>query len=184
MTDAEIIGLYFARDERAISESQRRYGGYCRSLITRLLDSRQDVEETLSDLWLRAWESIPPNRPENLRLYLARIGRNLACNRLRVARAGKRFSGMEAVLDELSECLPGGVSPESELSAKELQQAINRFLRTLPRLECELFLRRYFHGESMDDIARISGLRKNTVSVKLHRTREKLRGYLQKEGYL
>ncbi len=184
MTDEEIIGLFFARNERAITESQRRYGGYCRSLAARMLRSPQDVEEVLSDTWLKAWQSIPPNRPQDLKLYFARISRNLSCNRLREGTAAKRFCGMDAVLDELAECLPGGVSPESEVSAAQLQEAINRFLRSLPRAECDLFLRRYFHAESLETIARAYGLRKNTVSVKLHRTRERLRAYLKKEGYL
>ncbi len=184
MTDEEIIGLYFARDEQAIAESRRCYGGYCRSLISRLLDSPEDVEEILSDVWLRAWESIPPNRPKDLKLYLARIGRNLACNRLREANAQKRSSGPALVLEELAECLPGGCTPEDALSQKELSAAISRFLRTLPPRESDLFLRRYFHAEELPDIARRYGIRKNTVSVTLHRTRERLRKYLLQEGYL
>ena len=99
MTDEEIITAYFRRDEAAIRLSQSRYGGYCRSLIARILGSPEDVEEALSDLWLRAWESIPPNRPNNLKLYLGRIGRNLACNRLRDGRAAKRVDGDDAVLE-------------------------------------------------------------------------------------
>lgn len=184
MTDESIIRLYFARDESAIEESQRRYGAYCRSLIWRLVDSREDAEELLSDLWLRAWNAIPPSRPENLKLYLARIGRNLACNHLRDRKAAKRGDGIDAVLDELAECLPGGVSPESEVSQQELRNAINRFLRTLPQRDCDLFLRRYFYAEELDEIAKRYGLRKNTASVSLHRTRTKLREFLTKEGYL
>lgn len=184
MTDQEIIKLYFARDEQAIAESQRIYSSYCRSLIGRLLDRAEDAEEVLSDVWLRAWDSIPPNRPRDLKLYLARIGRNLACNRLRDQNTAKRRSGPPLVLEELAECIPGGVTPEGVLDQKELTAAINRFLRTLPQRECDLFLRRYFFSEDLPEIARRYGLRKNTVSVTLHRTRNKLRDYLIKEGYL
>ena len=183
MTDEEIIALYFARSEEAISATQRKYDGYCRSLIGRLLSNSRDVEETVSDLWLKAWMSIPPNRPERLGLYLARIGRNLTCNRLRENSAARRGDGADALLDELSEVL-GGVSTEEVVDAKELQRAVNGFLRRLPEQECSIFVRRCFWAESAAEIARRYRMRENTVTVSLHRTRKKLREYLIKEGYL
>lgn len=183
MTDEEIITAYFDRDEGAIRLSQSRYGAYCRSLVARILGSPEDVEEVLSDLWLRAWDSIPPNKPGNLKLYLAKIGRNLACNRLREQSALKRGDGADAVLEELSEVL-GGETTEDVMDAKELRIAVNRFLRTLPEKECNIFVRRCFYAESLDEIAKRFGMRKNTVSVTLHRTRAKLRDYLIKEGYV
>lgn len=183
MTDEEILSLYLSRSEEAITATQEQYERYCRSLISRLLDNPRDVEEVLSDTWLRAWQSIPPNRPRDLKLYLARISRNLACNRIRSGRAAKRGDGADAVLEELAEVL-GGASTEEAYGAKELEAAVNRFLHTLPRQECGIFLRRCFHAESIGEIARHFGLRENTVTVTLHRTRKKLRAYLTKEGYL
>ena len=107
MTDEVIIALYFDRSEEAIAATQRKYDGYCRTLIGRILGSARDVEETVSDTWLKAWLSIPPNRPRDLKLYLAKIGRNLALNRLRDGRAARRGEGADAVLEELSEVLGG-----------------------------------------------------------------------------
>jgi len=183
MTDEEIVSLYFARDEGAIRESQQAYGTYCRALISRMLGNKQDLEETLNDMWLRVWESIPPNRPQNLRLYIAKIGRNLACNRLREGRAAKRGEGADAVLDELAEVL-GGLSTEELVDAKELQRAVNGFLSRLPARDCDIFVRRCFCAESAAEIAKRYGMRANTVTVSLHRTRRKLRNYLVEEGYL
>lgn len=183
MTDEEIISLYFDRSEEAIAATQRKYDGYCRSLLSRILGSPRDVEEVLSDIWLRAWMSIPPNRPAELRLYLAKIGRNLALNRLREGRAARRGEGADAVLEELSEVL-GGNSTEEVVDGKELQRAVNDFLHRLPRRECDIFVRRCFYAESTAEIAVRYGLRPNTVTVSLHRTRKKLREYLHKEGYL
>lgn len=183
MTDEEIVSLYFERSEEAIAASQTQYGGYCRSLIGRLLDSPRDVEEVLSDTWLKAWQSIPPNRPRDLKLYLARIGRNLACNRLREGRAAKRGDGAEAVLEELSECI-GRTDTEAVFDAKELREAVNRFLRSLPERDCDMFIRRCFHAEPAAQIAARYHMRENTVTVSLHRTRKKIRAYLLKEGYL
>lgn len=183
MTDEQIVSLFFARDEAAIAESRRAHGPYCRSILSRMLGNVQDIEETLNDIWLRAWESIPPNRPENLRLYLAKIGRNLACNRLRESRAAKRGDGADAVLEELSEVL-SGVTTEELVDAKELRAAVNGFLRRLPERDCDIFVRRCFYLESAAEIGKRYGIRPNTVTVSLHRTRNKLRNYLQKEGYL
>ena len=183
MTDEEIIALYFDRSEEAIAATQRKYDGYCRSLIGRILGSPRDTEEIVSDLWLKAWLSIPPNRPGDLRLYLAKIGRNLALNRLREGRAAKRGDGADAVLEELSEVL-GGSTTEELVEAKELRGAVNAFLRRLPRRDCDIFVRRCFYLEAPDEIAGRYGLRTNTITVSLHRTRKKLREYLVKEGYL
>ena len=183
MTDEEIISLYFDRSEEAIAATQRKYDGYCCSLIGRILGSPRDTEEIVSDLWLKVWLSIPPNRPGDLKLYLAKIGRNLALNRLREGRAAKRGDGADAVLEELSEVL-GGSTTEELVDAKELSKAVNAFLRKLPRRDCDIFVRRCFYAESAAEIADRFGLRQNTVNVSLHRTRAKLRSYLTKEGYL
>ena len=183
MTDEEIISLYFDRSEEAIAATQRKYDGYCRAIVGRILGSARDAEEIISDTWLKAWLSIPPARPENLRLYLAKIGRNLALNRLRDGRAGKRGEAADAVLEELREVL-GENTTEETVNAMELQTAVTRFLRQLPERDCDIFVRRCFYAESADEIAARYGLRPNTVTVSLHRTRKKLRDYLVKEGYL
>lgn len=183
MTDEEILTLYFDRSEEAITATQRKYGSCCRSLLTRLLGSPRDVEEILSDTWMKTWQSIPPNRPDNLKLYLAKIGRNLALNRLRDSHAARRGDGTDAVLEELSEVL-GGNSTEEAVDAKELSRAVNAFLRGLPRRDCDIFIRRCFYAESASEIADRYALRPNTVTVSLHRTRKKLRDYLTREGYL
>ena len=183
MTDEEIISLYFDRSEEAIAATQRKYDGYCRAIVGRILGSARDAEEIISDTWLKAWLSIPPNRPRDLKLYLAKIGRNLALNRLRDGRAAKRGEAADAVLEELREVL-GENTTEETVNAKELQTAVNRFLRQLPERECNIFIRRCFYAESAEEIAVRYGLRPNTVTVSLHRTRKKLREYLVKEGYL
>lgn len=185
MTDKEIIALFEQRNEDGIHQAKFKYGPYCRTLIARILPDREDQEEVLNDLWLRAWESIPPQKPTHLKLYLAKIARNLACSILRNQTAEKRGSGEHTViLDELAECIPGGQTPEEQCQLKELKAEINHFLRTLPRRECDVFLRRYFFSEDLSAIAKRYGIRQNTVSVILHRTRKKLREYLEQEDYL
>lgn len=184
MEDEAIIQLYFARDEQAVQETDRKYGRYCFTLANGILHSDQDAEETVSDTYLKTWNAIPPKKPEVLKLFLAKITRNLAFTRWRSYSAQKRGGGeMELVLEELEGCIaaPGGV--EERLNGKELTLTIRRFLDTLPEREQNIFLRRYFFVEESDVIARRYGMKRATVLRTLSRTREKLRAHLIKEGY-
>ena len=166
MEDSAIIDLYWAREERALSETDTKYGGYCRSIAHNILKNREDSEECVSDTWLHAWNAMPPQRPSILSSFLGRITRNLSFDRCRRQNAEKRGGGsLPLALDELSE-------------------AIDRFLRTLPERECSIFLRRYWYVDSVQDIAARYALRENTAKSILFRTREKLRRYLAGEGIL
>lgn len=184
MNDEQILDLYFARDEQALVETDRKYGGYCFTLANSILHNDQDAEETVSDTYLKAWNAIPPKRPGIFKLFLAKITRNLAFSRWRAYSAEKRGGGeMELVLEELEGCLaaPGGV--EDAMNAKELAKAIRVFLDTLPQREQDIFLRRYFFVEDSETIARRYGMKPATVLRTLSRTRMKLKRYLLKEGY-
>ncbi len=185
MSDAQIIALFRQRDETAIAQAEQCYGAYCRKIALQLLGSREDAEECVSDTWLRAWNAIPPAQPAQLRPFLARITRNLALDRLRVRGADKRGGGeLPAVLEELSECVaaPGGT--ESAILAKELQQAIQKFVHSLPARDGNLFTRRYFFAEPVSEIAARFGLTPHNATVILARTRQKLRRFLEQEGFL
>ena len=185
MTDDEIIRLLEARRETAVEALSAEYGGYCREIAYRLTGQPEDAEEIVNDLWLRVWESIPPQKPESLRHYLVKLTRNLAFDLLRKQRAEKRGgSELPLVLEELENCLPAGETPESALSAKELGAAINRFLDGQPRRTQDVFLRRYFFSESVPDIAARYRMREDNVRLTLSRTRAKLKQFLIKGGYL
>lgn len=184
MEDEQILDLYFARDEQAVAETDRKYGRYCFTLARSILNNEQDCEETVSDTYLKAWNSIPPQRPRVFKMFLAKITRNLAFSRWRSSTAQKRGGGeMELVLEELSGCIsaPGGV--EDRMNAQELANAIRAFLDTLPVREQDIFLRRYFFVEESEIIANRYGMKKATVQRTLSRTRDKLKKYLTQEGY-
>ena len=173
MEDSAIIDLYWAREERALSETDTKYGGYCRSIAHNILKNREDSEECVSDTWLHAWNAMPPQRPSIL----------LSFDRCRRQNAEKRGGGsLPLALDELSECVPSSVRVEQTLEARELAEAIDRFLRTLPERECSIFLRRYWYVDTVQEIAARYALRENTAKSILFRTREKLRRYLAGEG--
>lgn len=184
MEDTAIIDLFFARNELAIVETDRKYGNYCYRIADRILDNREDAEETLSDTLLHVWNAIPPERPLLLRQYLGKIARNLAFSRWRRRSAEKRGAGeLELVLDELAYCIPGGEEPEARMDEKELALAIRRFLDTLPPREQDIFLRRYFYVEESDEIAARYGMKRANVLRILSRIRGKLKKYLTQEGY-
>lgn len=185
MEDIQIIALYWARDPEAIEQSNQKYGAYCFAVAKHILWSREDAEECVNDTWLGAWNRIPPNRPDILRMFLAKITRRIACNCVKANHTKKRGSGqLTLVLEELAECVVGGTEVEDTVIAAELETKIAQFVRDLPVQEGDVFVRRYFFVENIAEIARYYGLTKNHTTVMLCRTRKKLKEYLLKEGYL
>ncbi|MCI8870771.1 MAG: sigma-70 family RNA polymerase sigma factor [Lawsonibacter sp.] len=181
MEDAAIVQLYWDREERAIAESDRKYGIFCIRMAQNILNSSQDAEECVNDTWHRAWDTMPPQRPENLRAYLGRIVRNLSIDRWRRGRAQKRGEGMELMLSELEGCLPGGPTPEQELENREITRAIEGWLDTLTREERALFLGRYWYGERVDALSRRWSCTPNAMAQRLLRLRSGLRRWLEEK---
>ena len=185
MEDTAIIDLYWDRDQQAITESDRKYGSFCGMLARNILVCDQDAEECVNDTWHRAWITMPPQRPDSLRAYLGRIVRNLAIDRWRRGKAQKRGEGLDVMLSELEGCLPGGISPERELENREITRAIEGWLATLSREDRAIFLRRYWYGTAVAQLAQNCGYTPNRMSQKLLRLRTGLRCYLEeREVYL
>ena len=183
MTDEMIIQLYFARNETAVSETTKKYGGLCASLARAILPHEEDVEECLSDACLRLWNTIPPQRPTHLGAYLAKITRNLAFDRFRSQSAEKRGQGeTPLILEELSECIGTG-SAEEDVLASELSCAIREFLDSLSPMKRRLFLGRYFFSRPVADLAKSLGISPNRASVTLVRLRRALKDYLTERGF-
>ncbi|MBQ8431434.1 MAG: sigma-70 family RNA polymerase sigma factor [Clostridia bacterium] len=184
MDDRRIVAMYLAREEQALEVTAQKYGGYCKSIAMRILESEQDADECVNDTWLRIWNSIPPHMPKHLKAFLAKITRNLAFDRYRRQTAQKRgSSAVELALEELEACLPANNTPEAEYRGEELKQSINRFLRALPERDCNIFLRRYFYTEEIGEIAERYGLKQENVRLILSRTRKKLKNHLEKEDF-
>ena len=184
MDDYQIVDLYWQRSQQAITETQSKYGHYCFSIAHHILPAREDAEESVNDTYLAAWNAMPPNRPAILSTFLGKLTRRISIDRWRRLSAGKRGGGaVPLALEELGECIPGSSDPAAELEAKELASAISRFLRALSVTERNVFLMRYFELASLQDIETKFDLSSGKVKSMLHRTRIKLRAYLQKEGY-
>ena len=176
LTDADIVALYLARDEAAIEATDRIYGPYCLSVAMNILDSHPDAEECVNDTYLKAWNSIPPQKPTVLRLFLGKITRNLAIDRYRQRKS--RGEGFESALEELAEILPAREEDDGDLS-----MLINGFLEDLPEEERNLFILRYWHGHSVARLSKAFKIKPNNLSARLYRTREKFRAYLTERGY-
>lgn len=184
MEDSEIVALFWRRDESAVSETEEKYGALCRSVAGRILGSAEDAEECVNDALHQAWTAIPPQRPDRLGSWLGRVTRNLALNTWKRDRAQKRQGGMTALLDELAECVPGPVTVEKELEDKELAAVIDHWLRGRSKEDRTLFLRRYWYGVELQELAEERGISPNRLAQKMHRLRRSLKQTLEKEGYL
>ena len=182
MEDSEIIELFFERSEQAIVELSEKYGSVCARVANNILNDRTDAEECVNDAYLAAWDTIPPQRPNPLLSYVCRIVRNLAIKRYHSKTAAKRNSTYDVSLDELENCFPSSDSVEDEFDAKETARIIDDFLETLDEENRVMFVRRYWHAASVEELAELFRTSKHNISVRLHRTREKLKKYLIKEG--
>ena len=183
MEDKDIITLYWERSEEAIRATAAKYGSYCAAIIRRVLGDGRDVEECLGDTWLGAWNAMPPQRPGVLSAFFGKLTRNLSLDRWRRLRAAKRGGNqVEVALHELEDCLPDRRTPDENLEAGETAALISAFLRRQSELDRVLFVRRYFHLEPLDSLARRFGLSVGQVKSKLHRTRQRLRAELEREG--
>ena len=183
MTDIEIIDLYWGRSESAISETARQYGAYCRAISMNIVHNNNDAEECVNDTYLNAWNNIPPQRPAMLGTFLGRITRNLSLDRYKSRKAQKRIIDETGVLlSELDECVPAGNSVEDEFEVKHISEAIDNFLSVIGRDDRMFFVRRYWYGDSIANIALRFTVSESKIKTNLFRTRNKLKDYLEKEG--
>ena len=182
MEDLQIIDLYWQRDEQAIRETDGKYGPLCHRIAINILSSFQDSEECVSDTYGRCWDTMPPQRPFSLRAYVGRIVRNLSISRYRANHAQKRFAGAEVLLSELEDCVPMPYNVQRTVESGELGGLISDWLETLTAEERALFLRRYWSGDSVQELARELGVRPNALTKRLLRLRGQLRKYLEERG--
>ena len=182
--DDEIVALYFERDESAIEHTDRKYGKYLSDFADRILCNRQDSEECRNDVYLALWNSIPPQRPVNLKAYLTRIARNLAIDRYRRKTTGKETVDVYALsLDELYECFRSSGNVEKEVEDRELAAFINRFVASLDKEKRLIFVSRYYLCRPIREIAARIGKSETTVFNQLSSIRERLSEQLRKEGF-
>ena len=181
MNDAEILALYWQRNENAIKETDTVYGRRLHVLSERIVNSHEDAQECVSDTYMKAWETIPPQRPNYFFAYLARICRNLSLDRLEWWSAAKRSASFVSLTQEMELCIPDN-SFERKLEGEELGRVLSRFLGSLSQENRMIFMRRYWYCDSVQEIAGRFNISQSKVKTQLHRTRNKLKQFLEKEG--
>ncbi len=182
MRDSEIVALYFKRDEAALVQTANKYGDMCKAVSMRILNDSRDAEECVSDTYLAAWNSIPPQKPRSLGAFLCRVARNISVSRLRADTAEKRGGGEAALLlEELDECLSDR-SAEEKYIESETVSAINGFLKKLPKKQRDIFVLRYYHAYPVRKISDMTGIEENNVRAILSNVRKKLKENLIKGG--
>ena len=187
MEDNDILNLFFARQEKALHETQRKYGGRLFCTAVNILRNDQDAEECVSDTLHRAWETIPPTRPVMFGAFLAKITRNLSLNKRKAQRTARRGGDLvDLLLSELEDCIPANraTRPEEAFESQLVTQAINTCLSALDQTARMAFVLRYFHGESIANICKRFNMGESKVKSLLFRTRKKLRVHLEKEGLI
>lgn len=182
MEDEAIVQLFYARSQDALIMTAHKYDRLLHRIAGNILCDPRDAEEAVEDAYLRLWNSIPPNRPKQFQVYAIKLCRNAALDILRHTRRHKRDSRRDILFSELDACLPSPGEIGARLEEQELAAMINRYLGTLDRTSRQLFVRRYFFQEPLEDLAREAGLTKHAVSARLYRIRQGLQKYLKKEG--
>lgn len=183
MDDTLIVQLLWQRAERAIGQMAKKFGKRLYSTARNILGRHEDAEESVNDTYLAVWNAVPPRQPDPLAGFVYKTGRHIALDRLRYLTAEKRDGRYDVSIDELAECIPA-CALEETVEARELGRAINRFLGTLNADNRTIFLRRYWYGDGVREIARDLEMRSNSVTARLGRLRMQLREFLQKEGFI
>ena len=183
MEDTHILDLYFARNEEAIRQTDAVYGRKLYRLADRILQDAMDSEEAVSDTYMKAWETIPPQRPDFFYAYLAKICRFFALGKLDWKMAAKRRAEVVSLTEEMALCIPDR-RKEAEVTAQEIGRAMSAFLAELPQESRLIFLRRYWFCDTIAEIAERYGISESKVKMRLHRTRAQLADYLNKEGIM
>lgn len=182
MEDDVIIQLFWARSQDALTQMQQKYGKLLHHISRNILHDPRDAEEADADTYLRLWNSIPPNRPQHLQSYAAKLARNAALDILRARNRGKRDTRSDILFSELDECIASSEDIGAKLEEQELAALISRYLRTLDSRSRNLFIRRYFAMDELEELAADFGMAKHAVSARLYRVRKGLQEYLRKEG--
>jgi len=181
MEDIQIIELYWQRNEQAIAETSSKYGAFCFSIAKNILSVHEDAEECVNDTYHQVWNVIPPQRPIKFRPWLGKIVRNIALNLWNKNHTQKRYAGMTELLSELEDCIPASQTIELEIEEKELTEHIDRWLRSLDREDRILFVRRYWNGVALRDLANEKGIAPGKLAQRMYRLRIGLKAALEKE---
>lgn len=180
--DKQIIDLYFARSEQAVKETEQKYGAFCHRIAMNILGIHEDAEECVNDTYYSVWNQIPPTVPESFKAFIGRITRNTSISRFRTLRAKKRYNSMDIMLSELSDCVPSSGNVEQVVEVNQLSEYISDWLDSLSEEDCTLFVRRYWFGDEVQELAKKCGVSAPKMAQRMLRLRKSLKAALEKKG--
>lgn len=182
MKDEQIIELYLQRNEKAIEETQDKYGSYCFRIAKNILVIKEDADECVNDTWNLTWNKIPPIIPMSLKAFLGKLVRDLSLSRYRANHAQKRYSGIEVMFDELEECIPSDFDVEQSFDNQQLSEMINSWLDSLSKEDRVLFIKRYYYGDTVKNLAKVHDCTENQMAQKMMKLRKNLKAFLFTKG--
>ncbi len=182
MDDRSIVDLYLQRDETAVKETQTKYGSYCYTIANNILSIHEDAEECVNDTLVSAWNKIPPIIPKSLKAFLGKLVRDISLSRYRANHAQKRYGGLEAMLDELEECIPSEFDVQEKLDQQNLDDLINDWLGSLSHVDRVLFIKRYYYGETVKNLAKLQVCTENQMAQRMLKLRNSLKSFLISKG--
>lgn len=184
MTEKDIIAQFLSRDEKAVENTKKYYGGIVRRCIAKVLAEKNDIEECENDTYLRVWNLIPPDKPENFAAYIRKVARYMALSLLKKKDKGNNIS-IEESYEELGESIISKTAgPEEQLEAAELARAISAFLAGKSKEKRVMFVKRYWYYESVKNIASEMEISETNVTTVLARLRNELKEELIRQGYI
>ena len=182
MDDRSIVDLYLQRDETAVKETQTKYGSYCYTIANNILSIHEDAEECVNDTLVSAWNKIPPIIPKSLKAFLGKLVRDISMSRYRANHAQKRYDGLEVMLDELEECIPSEFDVQEKLDQQNLDDLINDWLGSLSHVDRVLFIKRYYYGETVKNLAKLQVCTENQMAQRMLKLRNSLKSFLISKG--
>jgi len=184
MTDEKIIELYFARDGKAIEETDFKYKKHLFSIAYNVVRDRLDCDECLNDTYLGAWNAMPPTRPNVLKAFLTTIMRRTAIKRYHSnLRKNVIPSEMMLCLSELEDFIADDDDIDSNIDAERLGHVVSDFVHSLSERRQFIFMSRYYVADPIDTIASDLGLSRSTINKELAAIRSALKEKLESEGY-
>ena len=180
-TDEEIIELYWRREERAIWETDKKYGQFLFRLAFNILHDPLDCEECKNDTYLGLWDAIPPTRPTVFPAFIVQILRRIAINRYKEKICKKRIpSQLTESVEDFAGTLTTYETPESRYAVRELGKTISDYVRGLSDRQRYLFIERFYMAESVENIAKDLGIAVSTAYREMEKIKRGLKDYLEK----
>ena len=177
--DNEIISKVLKGEQNAYAELVNRYQAYVFTLILRMIKSREDAEEVAQDVFVKAYRSLADFRGESkFSTWLYTIANTTSITFLRKKKLDVHSLDNEKVF-EVADSKDSGFRANL-VEQKSRVNMVNEAIALLSPDDAEIITLFYKAEQNLEEISRILRLETNTVKVRLHRARTRLKEKLEK----